>query len=76
MVILNLVCRYARADSIPLRSFCAAIAVGTIRGLIKQGDALLGASRTNQIKVLLRYFVPYAVSTYGAVSYRLSRPLQ
>ena len=27
-------------------------------------------------KIMSTYFVPYVVSTYGAVSYRLSRPPQ
>jgi len=48
--------------------------VGTILNLINQGDAILEATSLNWIKIILTYFVPYAVSTYGAVSYRLSRP--
>ena len=48
--------------------------VGTILNLINQGDALFGPAQINWLKVMLTYLVPYAVSTYGAVSYRLSRP--
>jgi hypothetical protein len=48
--------------------------VGTILNLINQGDALFGPGPINWVKVLLTYLVPYVVSTYGAVSYRLTRP--
>ena len=70
----NLACRYAVSDGIPVRSLYVAIVVGTILNLINQGDALFGATPINWTKIVLTYFVPYAVSTYGAVSYRLSRP--
>ena len=66
-----LACRYAMSDGIPRRSFFVALVVGTILNLINQGDALLGPAQTNWIKIGLTYLVPYAVSTYGAVSYRL-----
>ena len=71
---LGSVIHCALSDGIPLRSFYVALVVGTILNLINQGDALLGASHINWTKIVLTYFVPYAVSTYGAVSYRLSRP--
>ena len=58
----------------PISVGCVALVVGTILNLINQGDAILGATSLNWIKIILTYFVPYAVSTYGAVSYRLSRP--
>src|SRR4249920_4005227 len=48
-----------------------ALVVGTILNLINQGDALFGPGPINWVKVLLTYLVPYTVSTYGAVSYRL-----
>jgi hypothetical protein len=69
----KLVLRYAVSDGIPLRSFYVALVVGTILNLINQGDALLGAAHIDWVKIVLTYMVPYAVSTYGAVSYRLSR---
>ena len=71
---LSLVIHYALSDGIPLRSLYVALVVGTILNLINQGDALLGPGHISWIKIVLTYFVPYAVSTYGAVSYRLSRP--
>ena len=66
--------RYSLSDGIPLRSGCVALVVGTILNLINQGDAIFGAMTINWTKIVLTYFVPYAVSTYGAVSYRMSRP--
>ena len=74
MLPLGQVIRYSLSDGIPLRSACVALVVGTILNLINQGDAIFTApSSINWIKIVLTYFVPYAVSTYGAVSYRLSR---
>jgi len=49
-----------------------ALVVGTVLNLINQGDALFGAGAVNWLKIGLTYVVPYCVSTYGAVSYRLS----
>jgi hypothetical protein len=71
---INLAFRYALSDGIPLRSVYVALVVGTILNLINQGEALFGPAHINWIKIVLTYFVPYAVSTYGAVAYRLSRP--
>jgi hypothetical protein len=39
----------------------------------QSGDALFGAAQVNWIKIALTYLVPYAVCTYGAVSYQLNR---
>jgi hypothetical protein len=66
--------RYSFSDGIPLRSACVALVVGTILNLINQGDVIFGGMTINWTKILLTYFVPYAVSTYGAVSFRMSRP--
>jgi hypothetical protein len=69
----KLACQYALSGGVPRRSFYVAVVVGTILNLINQGDALFGAAPINWIKIVLTYLVPYAVSTYGAVSYRLSQ---
>jgi hypothetical protein len=61
-------CRYAVSNGIPRRSLYVAVIVGTILNLINQGDAIWGAEPVNWLKVILTYFVPYAVCTYGAVS--------
>jgi hypothetical protein len=71
---LRLVFRYAVSGGIPKRSFYVAMVVGTVLNLINQGEALFGASSINWTKLVLTYFVPYAVATYGAISYRLSQP--
>ena len=71
---ISLALRYAMSDGIPLRSFYVALVVGTILNLINQGDALIEPARISWLKIVLTYFVPYAVNTYGAVSYRLARP--
>ncbi len=73
MTTLKLACRCACSDGIPQRSLYVALVVGTILNLINQGDALFGPPSINWTKLILTYFVPYAVSTYGAVSYQLSR---
>ena len=68
---------YARSDGVPLRSLYVALVVGTVLNLINQGDALLGLAPVNWLKLALTYCVPYAVCTYGAVSYRLKQgPLE
>jgi hypothetical protein len=65
-------CRCAVSGGVPQRSLAVAIVVGTILNVINQGDALLGGAPMNWVKVLLTFAVPYCVSTYGAVSFRLS----
>ncbi len=71
---LGLFYRYAISDGIPKRSFYVAIVVGTVLNLINQGEVLFGPSPINWTKIVLTFFVPYAVATYGAISYRLSQP--
>jgi hypothetical protein len=39
--------------------------------LINQGNALFGVVPLNWFKIILTYCVPYAVSTYGAVSVQI-----
>ncbi len=50
------------------RSIMVGLVVGTILMLINHYDALISWSltRTNIFQILLTYFVPYAVSTYGS----------
>jgi hypothetical protein len=63
--------RLATTDGVPSSSLRIAIVVGAILNLINQGDALLGGTHVNWAKVVLTFFVPYGVSTYGAVGARL-----
>jgi hypothetical protein len=74
MPMLKRACRFAVTDGVPRRSLYVALVVGTILNLINQGDAWYGGGALNWVKIVLTYVVPYAVSTYGAVSYRLSLP--
>jgi hypothetical protein len=62
-------------DGVPRRALHAALIVGTILNLINQGDALIGVAPVNWLKVVLTYCVPYAVATYGAVSYQTRQSL-
>ena len=68
---LRMVCLCALSNGIPRRSFYVAMLVGTILNVINQGDALFGLGPFNWLKIILTYFVPYAVCTYGAVSAQL-----
>ena len=65
------ICYYCMSDGVPRRSFVVALVVGAILNLINQGDALVTGARPNIVKLILTFAVPYAVATYGAVSYRL-----
>jgi hypothetical protein len=58
---------------VPRRSLYVALIVGTMLNLINQGDALIGPGAIDWLKVALTYCVPYAVSTYGAVTVQLAR---
>jgi hypothetical protein len=71
MVRIGRICRWALSDGVPRRSFLVALIVGTILNLINQGDALFRGIPPDVVKLALTYIVPYCVSTYGAVSYRM-----
>lgn len=64
-------CSYALSAGVPRRSLWVAVVVGTILNLINQGDTLLSGQHLDFTKITLTYVVPYLVSTYGAVSFRL-----
>jgi hypothetical protein len=67
----RLACRYAFSGGVPQRSLWVAAVVGTILNLINQGDRLFLGQSLDVAKLALTYLVPYCVSTYGAVSFRL-----
>ena len=48
------------------RSIIVAILVGTALNLINQGDAMLSGGAVTWWKLLLTYFVPFAVASYGS----------
>lgn len=70
---LRRVLHFATTAGVPARSLRVAAVVGTALNLINQGDALLGASPVNWLKLCLTFAMPYVVSTYGAVTYRLAQ---
>jgi hypothetical protein len=71
---LQQVLRYSFSDGTPRRAAWVVLVFGTILNLNNQGDAIFGSASINWTKIVLTYLVPYAVNTYGAVSYRMSRP--
>ena len=71
--IWKLACSCAVSDGVPRRSFYVALIVGIVLNLINQGDVLFGMASINWLKLILTYCVPYAVCTYGAVSYQLNK---
>ena len=48
------------------RSLLVALIVGTALNLINQGDALAAGAPLVVWKLLLTYFVPFAVASYGS----------
>lgn len=48
------------------RSLIVALVIGTILNAINQGDAVFGGDRVVLWKLLLTYFVPFAVASYGS----------
>ena len=48
------------------RSLSVAVIIGTILNGINQGDALFGGHPVVIWKLLLTYFVPFAVASYGS----------
>jgi hypothetical protein len=69
----RMACGYAISDGVPRRSLIVALVVGTVLNLINQGHALFAGGPIDRTKFLLNFVVPYCVSTYGAVSYRLGK---
>lgn len=70
----RLALRYATDGGVPRRSLKIALVVGTLLNLINQGDMLMADIGTvNWAKCAMTYVVPYLVSTWGAVSFRLSQ---
>ncbi|QWG22163.1 nitrate/nitrite transporter NrtS [Bradyrhizobium sediminis] len=65
---------FAVTDGVPSRSLYVTFIVGTLLNVINQGDVLLAAGSISWFKIALTYIVPYCVSTYGAVSFRMRLP--
>lgn len=68
----RLALRYATDGGVPRQSLKIALVVGTLLNLINQGDVLVAdIGAVNWAKCAMTYVVPYLVSTWGAVSFRL-----
>lgn len=61
--------RALRERSVVTRGLRVALIVGTVLTLINQGDLLLAGQRPEIWKILLNFFVPYAVSTYSSAAH-------
>ena len=69
---LNLL-QLAFGDGTPKKAFFTALVVGSILTSINHGDMILSGEYPYWLKVLLTYFVPYCVTTWGAITGKLSR---
>ncbi len=66
----------AFGDGTTKKAFFSALVVGSILTGINHGDTILSGEYPSWPKVLLTYFVPYCVTTWGAITGKLSRKLK
>ena len=66
----------ASTDGTPRKALITACVVGTILTMINHGDLILKGDYPPLIKVALTYFVPFCVTTWGAVLGKKSRYLK
>ena len=66
----------ATTDGTPRKALITACVVGTILTTINHGDLILKGDYPPLIKVALTYFVPFCVTTWGAVLGKQSRYLK
>ena len=55
-------------DGTPKKALATALVVGSILTLINHGDQLVAGQLPPAWKVMLTYFTPYCVTTWGAVT--------
>jgi len=55
------------------KAFFSALVVGSILTGINHGDMILSGEYPPWLKVMLTYFVPYCVTTWGAITGKLTR---
>ena len=60
-------------DGTPKKAFLTALVVGSVLTAINHGDAILAGQNPPLIKVLLTYCVPFCVTTWGAVTGKMSQ---
>ena len=58
----------AFGDGTPKKALLTALFIGTILVAINHGDVILVGDWPPVLKVLLTYFVPYCVTTWGAIT--------
>ena len=66
----------AFGDGTTKKAFFSALVVGSLLTGINHGDTILAGDYPSWPKVLLTYFVPYCVTTWGAITGKLSRKLK
>ena len=62
----------AFGDGTTKKAFFSALVVGSILTGINHADTILAGEYPSWPKVLLTYFVPYCVTTWGAITGKLS----
>ena len=60
-------------DGTPKKALLTALVVGSVLTAINHGDAILAGQNPPLVKVLLTYCVPYCVTTWGAVTGKMSQ---
>lgn len=75
MSTIKRVWHFAVTDGVPVRSLYVTFIVGTVLNVINQGDVLLAAGSISWFKMALTCIVPFCVSIYGAVSFRMTLPV-
>ena len=63
----------AFGDGTTKKAFFSALVVGSILTGINHGDMILSGEYPPWLKVMLTYFVPYCVTTWGAITGKLTR---
>ena len=61
----------AVGDGTPLKAFLTAGVVGTILITINHGNDIMVGTYPHPLKIILTYFVPYCVTTWGAITGKL-----
>lgn len=60
-------------DGTPKKAFLTALVIGTVLTMINHGDQILAGQMPPLIKVGLTYCVPYCVTTWGAVTGKMTK---
>ena len=68
---LNLI-QLAFGDGTTKKALLSALVVGSILTSINHGDMIISGEYPSWLKVLLTYLVPYCVTTWGAITGKLS----